>query len=317
MPGPRPVQTLLLVIAGCLGLAGALAGCGARAPIGPVPAGSAVVPAGSSAGTINSGGRTRTYRVYRPASLPSGEDVPLVVFLHGGFGDGAQAEQSYGWDQAADRGSFVVVYPDGVGRAWNGGTCCGAPTRQDVDDVGFVRALVARLQAELPIDPTRIYATGISNGGILDYRLACETDIFAAIGPDSATMLVPCTAPSQTSIIAIHGTADNRVPYDGGPGSGVGHVDGPSVPAVIARWQAIDGCAPSTTSASGAVTTSLAGCPDGRAVELVTIDGAGHQWPGGRRSNPIVASLLGLDQPSTAMDATATIWTFFAAHPRS
>lgn len=278
MPVSRLLLNRFLVIAGCLGLIGALAGCAARPALnGPVAAGSARVPAGSSAGAIDSGGRIRTYRIYRPPSIPAGQEVPLVVVLHGGFGDGAQAEQSYGWDEAADLGSFVVAYPDGIGRAWNGGTCCGAPASQDVDDVGFVRDLVAHLQAELPIDPGRTYATGISNGGILDYRLACESDIFAAIGPDSATMLVPCTVPSRTSVIAIHGTADSRVPYGGGNGSGVGHIDGPAVPDVIASWRAIDGCEPPTTSTRGAVTTALTGCPDGRAVELVTIAGAGHQ----------------------------------------
>lgn len=309
-------------IAGCLGLVAVLAGCAARSlnvPVAPgsagAPNGSAGAPIGSSSGAIESGGRVRTYRLYRPASLPAGQVVPLVVFLHGGFGDGAQAEQSYGWDEAAILGSFAVAYPDGVRRAWNGGTCCGLPASQDIDDVGFVRDLVAHLETELPVDPGRIYATGISNGGILAYRLACETDIFAAIAPDSATMLVPCTTPSRTSVIAIHGLADSRVPYTGGVGSGVGHVDGPAVPDVIARWRAIDGCQPATTSASGLVTTSLANCPGGQAVELVTIAGAGHQWPGGRPSNPIVATLLALDQPSTALDATATIWAFFAAHP--
>ncbi len=301
-----------------------VAACGARQPATPASAGTSAgtragspIPVGSSSQSIASGGRQRTYRVYRPASVTGDRAVPLVVFLHGGFGDGQQAESSYGWDPAADAGSFIVVYPDGVSKAWNGGTCCGLPMSQGVDDVGFIRDVVARIEAEAAIDPSRVYATGISNGGIMAYRLACETNLFAAIGPDSATMLVPCAAPPMTSVIAIHGTADHNIPYQGGVGSGTAHVDGPAVPDVLARWRTIDQCAAPQSVVAGSVTTSLAACPGGPSVELVTIDGAGHQWPGGKPSTPVIAALLGLDQPSTALDATAVIWAFFAAHPKA
>ena len=243
--------------------------------------------------------------------------MPLVVFLHGGFGDGQQAEQSYGWDAQADAGSFIVVYPDGILKAWNGGTCCGQPMTQGIDDVAFIKDLVAWIESQTAIDPSRIYATGISNGGIMAYRLACETNLFAAIGPDSATMLVPCASPTPTSVIAIHGTADHNIPYNGGVGSGTAKVDGPAVPDVIARWQAIDDCSAPSTTTAGVVITSLAQCPDSRSVELITIDGAGHQWPGGKPSSPAIAALLGLDQPSTALEATEVIWTFFAAHSKA
>jgi polyhydroxybutyrate depolymerase len=305
---------LPVILAGALGLG--LVACGGRRS-SPSPVSSpGAVPAGSSAASIVSGGRTRTYRLYVPANLAASGPAPLVVFLHGGFGDGEQAEGAYGWDAAADASGFVVVYPDGVSKAWNGGTCCGAPQAQDIDDVGFIEDLVGHIEALLPIDASRIYATGISNGGIMAYRLACETTLFAAIGPDSATQLVDCAGAQPTSVIAIHGLDDTRVPFGGGMGSGVGHVDGPPVPTVIASWRTIDGCGDATTSTAGAVTTSIAACPDGRAVELITIAGAGHQWPGGKPMNAVVADLLDLDQPSDALEATAAIWSFFAAHPR-
>ena len=315
----RRLQSLVLVAA----LVPALVACGARTtsdhprsapPTATPPAGSA--PSGSSSGSIVSGGRTRTYRLYVPASLHPGQPTPLVVFLHGGFGDGAQAEGTYGWDPAADANGFVVVYPDGVAKAWNGGSCCGLPQSQGIDDVAFIRDLVRHVETVLPIDPSRIYATGISNGGIMAYRLACETALFAAIGPDSATELVDCADAQPTSVIAIHGLDDTRVPYGGGMGSGVGHVDGPPVPTVIAGWRAIDGCGDPTTSTTGAVTTTVASCPAGRAVELIAIACAGHQWPGAKPVNPLVAAALGLDPPSGALDATAVVWSFFAAHPR-
>jgi polyhydroxybutyrate depolymerase len=296
-----------------------LAGCGLRQPgvaISPTPA-TGAIPNGSSTGSIESGGRRRTYRIYRPAAISATQRVPLVVFLHGGFGDGQQAEQSYGWDEEADAGAFIVIYPDGVSKAWNGGTCCGQPMAQDIDDVGFIKDLVAKIESETAIDMNRVYATGISNGGIMAYRLACETDLFAAIGPDSATMLVSCANAPPASVIAIHGTADHNIPYDGGVGSGTAHVDGPAVPDVIARWEGIDTCAAPGTAVAASVRTAVAECPQGRNVELVTIDGAGHQWPGGKPSTPAIAALLGLDEPSTALNATSTIWAFFAAHPKT
>jgi polyhydroxybutyrate depolymerase len=273
----------------------------------------ASVPIGSSGQSIESGGRQRTFGVYRPPQVPA--RTPLVVMLHGGFGSAAQAERSYGWDAEADRDHFVVVYPDGLDRAWNaGGGCCGTPGATGVDDVAFVQAAVAAVSRELPVDDRRVYATGISNGGLMAYRLACDTTIFAAIGPDSATQLGPCPHPAPTSVIHIHGTADHNIRYDGGRGDGYAHIDGPAVPALVASWRTIDGCASPTATTNGVVTTSAATCPAGRAVELITIRGAGHQWPGSP-SRPLIQKALGLDPPSTALDATDVIWQFFAAHP--
>ena len=303
------------MLAGVLSL-GLIACSGHVLSESPSAGATAAIPSGSSVGSIVSDGRVRAYRLYVPANLPASSPAPLVVFLHGGFGDGAQAEGAYGWDAAADANGFVVLYPDGISKAWNGGTCCGAPQAQDIDDVGFIEDLVGHIETLLPIDTSRVFATGISNGGIMAYRLACETTLFAAIGPDSATQLVPCTGAQPTSVIAIHGLDDSRVPFAGGLGSGVGHVDGPSVPSVIAAWRAVDGCGDPTSSTNGPVTSSLATCNDDRAVELITIAGAGHQWPGGKAMNPVVAAVLDLDQPSDALDATAVMWSFFAAHPR-
>ena len=271
------------------------------------------VPVGSSTQSIESGGRKRTFRLYRPAGLTG--PAPLVVMLHGGFGSASQAEGSYGWDAEANAEHFLVAYPDGVNHAWNaGGGCCGTPAASGVDDVAFISAMVALVRAELPIDPARVYATGISNGGILAYRLACDTKIFAAIGPDAATLLGSCSAPAAVSVIAVHGTADHNIPYHGGPGDGPGHIDGPAVPTVIADWRAVDQCSDPATTVADTVTTSQAACPSGRAVELITIAGAGHQWPGSV-SKPVIQRLLGLDPPSTALNATDVIWRFFAAHP--
>lgn len=269
---------------------------------------------GSSVHSLTVDGQQRAFRLYRPAGLSG--PVPLVVMLHGGFGSGAQAEKSYGWDAEAERAHFIVAYPDGLNHAWNtGGGCCGQPAAKDIDDVAFVTAMIHQIEADIAIDPTRTYATGISNGGIMSYSLACQTELFAAIGPDSATMLGDCPAPHPLSVIHLHGTADANIPYNGGPGQGRERIDGPSIPALNATWRAIDRCAAPVITTQGVVTTSLASCPGGRAVELITIAGAGHQWPGAA-PKPVVERALKTDPPSTALNATSVIWQFFAAHPK-
>jgi len=273
-----------------LGAVLVIAGCAGRDADKP----SAFVE-GTGVHTISVGGHDRTYRLYKPKGLPA--SAPLVVMLHGGFGSGAQAEKSYGWDALADAVKFVVAYPDGLNRAWNvnGGGCCGRPAKEGIDDVAFITAAVADIERNAGIDTSRVYATGISNGGIMSYTLACETAVFAAIGPDSATQLNACRSPHPTSVMHIHGTADRLIRYNGAPGAGVAHINGPPVTELNAFWRNVDHCATPVTSTSGTVTTSTAGCADNRSVVLITVDGGGHVWPN---------------------FATEKLWQFFAAHPR-
>ena len=231
--------------------------------------------------------------------------------LHGGFGTGAQAEAAYGWDEQADAAGFLVAYPDGVDRAWNaGGGCCGAPARDDVDDVGFIKAVVARIGELAPVDAKRIYVTGMSNGAILAYRLACETDVFAALAPVAGTQLVDCAQAAPASLLHIHGSADARVRMDGTRGEGVARIAGPPVEDVVAAWRTRNSCGATRASTRGDLTTSAAECAEGRSVELLVVAGAGHQWPGA-----VAKGFPGADQPSDALSATATIWTFFREHP--
>jgi polyhydroxybutyrate depolymerase len=287
---------MLVRVAAFLGVLLVLSGCsGGHAP----------VPGGTSVHTIAFGGLDRTYRLHKPPGLTAA--APLVVMLHGATGTGSQAENSYGWDQLADSAKFVVAYPDGIGRSWNGHGCCAKAMRENIDDVGFITAMVGQIGADQPIDKSRIYATGISNGGIMSYALACNTSIFAAIGPDSATMVDPCPAPRPTSVIHIHGTADQLVPYNGGNDHTA--VNGPPVPDTNAFWRKVDQCGPPKVTANAPVTTSTAACADQRSVELITIDGGKHQWPGGS------TFLERRDPTSDALNATETIWQFFATHP--
>src|SRR5438552_2543522 len=169
--------------------------------------------------TLSAGGRERSYRLYRPRSVEAGRPAPLVVVLHGGFGSAGQAEQAYGWDDLADRHGFLVAYPDGVGRSWNAGWCCGAARTHAVDDVGFVGGLVAEIAAGDGVDPRRVFAAGVSNGGMLAYRIACDSPgLLAAIGVVAGTMVCDCLQPRSVSLLHIHGLEDRSVPFWGGVG---------------------------------------------------------------------------------------------------
>lgn len=282
-----------------LGMALALSGC-SRGHQTEAPQ----LPTGTSVHTMPFGGMDRTYRIHRPAGLAAA--APLVVMLHGSFGDGEQAENAYGWDQLADSAKFVVAYPDGIGQTWNAHGCCGKAEQENIDDIGFITQMVREISAALPIDQSRIYATGISNGGIMTYALACNSNIFAAIGAVAATQLDPCAAPHPTSVIQIHGTDDRLVPYNGGQGAST--VNGPPVLDVNASWRAVNQCGPPDVTTKPPVKTSTAACADGRSVELITIDGGRHQWPGG-------TSFLERFDTKHALNATQTIWQFFVAHP--
>ena len=290
-----------------------LAGCTGRPDPQPTPL---AYPAGSSSHTITFDGVQREYRVYVPRTLTPGPST-LVVMLHGGFGSAEQAELAYGWDKQAEQSGLIVVYPDGVGRSWNAGGCCGPAMKQDVDDVGFIEAVIAEVSSVLEVDPQRTFATGMSNGGIMAYRLACETDLFAAIAPVSGTMLVDCDAPRPVSVMHIHGALDESVPPDGSPGGGTQNIDGPPLSDVIGYWLQRDGCGETVTGEWGdplVTAVDATDCSDHTAVVYLEVQDAGHQWPGASSSD--IRDELGGDPPSQRLDATAEIAAFFGARPR-
>lgn len=289
MPIRRLVASL---VAGAL-VAAVLAACA----VAPPPA----VPR-SEQRTVAVDGVERTYRLHVPRRLP--DDPALVVMLHGGFGSGAQAQHAYGWDELADARGVVVAYPDGVSRTWNAGDCCGPAARDDVEDVAFLRALVASLQAEFDIAPARTFGTGMSNGAMMTYRVACETDLFAAIAPVAGTVVTPCAEPRGIPVLHVHGMLDSAVPFAGGPGDGPGRVDGMPVPDAVEVFRVAGGCAPPVVVEESPVRTERSTCTAGE-VTLVTVADAGHQWPGS------VPREGAEDAPSEALDATTLIADFF------
>ncbi len=305
-------RTLLIAIALVATLV--LSACGGRHDDPPADA---AYPVGTSLHTLTFDGEQREYRVYVPRSLADGPSA-LVVMMHGGFGSAEHAELSYGWDLQAEEDGFIVAYPEGIGRSWNGGGCCGPAMKRDVDDVGFIEAMVAEIGTGIELDRNRLFATGMSNGAIMSYRLACETDLFAAIAPVSGTMLVDCQPPHPVSVLHIHGGVDGSVPPDGSVGGGTQNIDGPPIADVISFWMGADGCGEPTVSQYGddvrVHLTAAQGCDDATAVEYILISDAGHQWPGSSTSD--LQGELGADPPSQLLDATFEIAGFFAAHAR-
>lgn len=291
-----------------------------------VASGSEVRPAVAPTGELvdlaidTADGRTRTAHLYVPGSLPDGP-VPLLVALHGGTGSGLQFRENSGYDGLAEANGFLVVYPDGIGgllgddslRTWNGGACCGRATRDDVDDVAFLRQLVDELAAEHDIDPDRVYVTGHSNGMIMSYRLVCEaSDVFVAAAGQAGTLGVPCQPDSPVSVLHLHGDADESLPIDGGRGDGISGVDFPSPRDGIRAVADADGCDPGPTVAvDGAVSTETwVGCAPDVTVAFVTVAGASHAWMGGPQVRPRGP------EPFAGYDASLAAWTFLAAHPR-
>lgn len=283
---------------------------------------STIPSSGDTTRTLVFDGIERSYILHIPPSYNGSQALALVLDFHGGTGNAQNQRRVSNFDPLADEKGFVVAYPNGTGLlndailTWNGGTCCGYASRRNVDDVGFVRALVRDVQAIVKIDPKRIYAAGLSNGGILSYRLACDaSDLIAAIGPVSATQNVASCNPAQpVSVIDFHGTADQHIPYNGGQGDkSLTDVDFASVKDSIDFWVKFDQCQPTpqTETFKDIKHDIYADCADGTAVELYTIIGGGHAWPG--NTSP---GRPGADQPTQSISATQLIWEFFAAHPK-
>jgi polyhydroxybutyrate depolymerase len=281
------------------------------------------LPVGDITRTLIHDGRERSYLLHVPKSLNFSRPLAVVFVFHGGSGNAQNALQMTKFNRVADQNGFLVVYPNGTGRlrgdkllTWNGGGCCAYAQQNNVDDVGFVRAIVADLRTLTVIDPKRIYATGLSNGGILSHRLGCEAaDLFAAIAPVAGTLnFSPCNPSQPTAVLMFHGTADQHLPYEGGVGSKswVG-VDFASVQESVDFWTTFNGCnpQPQTESFADVRHQVWSGCQEGTAVELYTIVGGGHAWPGGNSSGRPDA-----DQPTQTISASQLIWKFFAAHPR-
>ncbi len=263
----------------------------------------------------------RRYEVHVPPSYDGRNPMPLVLDFHGGGGNPSAARRGTKMDAKADSAGFLVVYPAGSGRfenrllTWNGGLCCGYAASQQVDDVGFTEADLTDVQLFFEVDPHRIYSTGLSNGAIMSYRLACElSHRLAAIAAVSGPLeFLRCNPERPVPILHIHGTADQNAPYDGGTGShSITRTNFNSVPDTIRRWVAFNKCEPiPATERKGRlrIDTYHPG-PGGAEVVLITIEGGGHVWPGGDGLLPRFV----VGQDVSGLNADDAIWEFFQKH---
>lgn len=251
--------------------------------------------AGDLQWSIESGGRERALRIHVPDSYDPAVPMPVVLNFHGYTSNAWQQEQYTGMADKADDAGFIAVHPDGVQNSWNAGGCCGNAAQQNIDDVGFVEDLLDALAAEYCVDTARVYATGMSNGGFMSHRLACElSDRITAIASVAGYNVSYSCAPTRpVPVLHIHGTADGTVGYDG-------------VAATIAGWVERNGCdgEPTTTYDYGDATCqTYSGCDDEASVVLCTIAGGGHAWPGAFGAN-------------NDLDATDAAWEFLSGYRR-
>lgn len=268
---------------------------------------------------LEHGGRTRSYRLHVPPGIERMKSSALLFVFHGGGGSGAQVAESTGFSEVADRERFCVVYPDGTGffrsrlLTWNSGGIPVYAQEHDVDDSGFVRAVLESVKKLAPIDPDRVFATGMSNGAMMCHRLAreCE-DVFAGIAAVSGAMnFTQRDASLPIAAMIVHGTKDEHVLYDGGKpkrsmGKAGDRVDA-SVAAARDHYLARNGHKgepESKTEGNVRIETWTQG--GGLPVQIVTIEGGGHAWPGGTRDN-----YRGADAPAD-WPASERIWEFFA-----
>jgi polyhydroxybutyrate depolymerase len=284
-------------------------------------------------GHLNHGGRQRTYYVHLPPDHGATRPAPLVLALHGGGGTARAFDSALGTGMLAeaDRRGWLVAFPDGVANGWNDGRTPSSKRdieRSGVDDVGFIAALIAELDARYGIDRKRIYATGISNGGFMCQRLAVELGAeLAAVASVTATLPKVHEAERPTepvSVMLINGTADPLVPYEGGQVQLFGAQRGEilSTDATVAWWSRQNGCTAAPTDRAlpdrdpgdetTVTVTELEGCRGASAVVRYRVEGGGHTWPGGRQYLP--EAVVG--RVSRDIDATREIFEFFARHAR-
>ncbi|QDC43240.1 alpha/beta hydrolase family esterase [Methylophilus medardicus] len=279
----------------------------------------ATQPQADSAFEVTVQGERRAYLVHMPAQAVSGQLLPMVLVLHGGLGNRqVQAtERFYHQRSAADQYGYIAVFPNGYSRwpggkfaTWNAGNCCGPAVKKQSDDVAVIRAIIQAMQQRTPVDPKRIFVDGMSNGGMMAYRLACELSgtiraIASVAGTDNTQQ---CQPDKPVAVLHIHAKNDDHVPFAGGKGQqSMADVSFNSVPATIQKWVQINQAQPQperVLAVAGAYCDLYRG---GRAaVQLCVTETGGHAWPGGTKPR-------GGQAGADAIDANALIWQFFNA----
>ena len=272
--------------------------------------------ANRSNGALVSSREQRDYLLHVPKRYDRSTPTPLVISLHGAALWGAAQKEISQWNRVADAEGFIVVYPSGVKgsgpRVWRMGGEGGNR------DVRFIAKLIDTLSAQYNIDPNRIYANGLSNGGGMSFVLSCTmSDRIAAVGTVGAAQILPsdwCKDSKPVPLINVHGTADPAAPYKGG-WSWMVRQRFPDVQRWTAKWARRNHCAPTAVDSAVAADVTRrtwVRCADDAAVVLYTIEGGGHTWPGG---GPMPEWFAG--PTSRSIDASSVMWRFFREHALS
>jgi polyhydroxybutyrate depolymerase len=270
--------------------------------------------------------RRRSFLLYSPPELTAAQRAPLVLVFHGGGGNAQSMFRKTGMHRVARRFGFHVVYPDGTGLGrrrlnWNAGSTPpqGYAEEHDVDDVGFIDTLLTALERDIGHDPDRVYATGISKGGMLAYRLACEMpERFAAIAPVAATLTCSGCAPRlPVAVLHIHGERDENVPLLGGKGRYTARENFfPPVWDGLKLWLRRNGCTEGAEESQPAPDTTCkhyGGGASGAEVVLCVVRGGGHGWPGTQRGKRQISRD---EYISPHFRASEYIYRFFQQHSR-
>lgn len=281
--------------------------------------------AGDKTLTLTVAGAQRTVLVHAAKGYDPTKGTSLVLAFHGYGGSAAQMKTQTGFDAEADKRNLVVAYAEGTGiasKGFNGGDCCGAPAwTNETDDLAFAREIAKKLKADYCIDPKRVYSAGFSNGGFMSYRFVCEAaNEFAAVASVSGVLGTPpesCKPARAVPILHVHGTADTTVPYQGGPAAGglgiLAGISFRSVAETVSTFKKGFACGEASKPVSQKGDTKCeawSGCKAGSSIELCTVDGGGHQWPGG---TPTASPTAG--KTSKDFVASTAVLDFFAAHP--
>ena len=266
--------------------------------------------------SIQHDGLERDYRLYIPDVYDGSTSVPLVINLHGYTSNGFEQEVYGDFRPIADTANFILVHPEGT--LDNSGTTfwnAFESPNETVDDVGFLSVLIDSIATEYNIDMNRVYSTGMSNGGFMSYKLACDLSYrIAAIASVTGAMMdptfVPCNPAHPTPVMQIHGTADPTVPY-------LGSVGVLGVEAAIDYWVDYNNCSSTAIETAVPNVDPTDGCTAdhflyedgdaGSSVELYRINGGGHTWPG---SNPFIA----IGVTNRDFSASSEIWRFFSQY---
>ncbi|MFM7205822.1 MAG: alpha/beta hydrolase family esterase [Planctomycetaceae bacterium] len=287
-------------------------------------AGAALQP-GDHRRTLEVDGRQRAYLVHVPPGNEPDVPRPLVLAYHGGGANAASMVSFSGLNDKADEAGFLVVYPEGSGRlhrmlTFNAGNCCAYAVAQNIDDVAFTRRILDDVEGIASVDRRRVFATGMSNGGMMAYRLAAElSDRIAAIASVGGPMGTrECHPGRAVSVLHFHGDADEFAPFHGGRGHGFSGTDFLPVDHGIETWVRANGCDPLPVVTrlpdredDGTTVRELryGGGREGAEVVLVVIERGGHTWPG---REPRLQALGVSTRDITANDL---MWEFFQHHP--